>query len=282
MSFATSPPLHFPIDEVNYRLEHIKENFSNIINAAYDIQSRLRITKTLTDGEEKHYLDLSDQYMENFLIELIQSKFSNDFFLCEHLGEILGRNDFRWVIDGIDGSMNFLRDIPLFCVSIGLQYRNTPICGVVIVPPLKDIYFSIWGQGGFKNEERIHVSSILTLDRALLISSFPTSRQSNMREIISEISAFVSTGRSIRRTGSFVLDLCWLSEGKVDGVWEKDIGVFDIAAAGLIVHESGGNYSDFLGAPIQAYPSSVVASNGYIHGQIVEVLKKSRQELNLN
>jgi myo-inositol-1(or 4)-monophosphatase len=281
MSSLTSHSLHFPLDEVNYRLEHIRENLFNIVNTAFDIQARLKIKKNLSDTEEKIYLDQADQFMENFLVELISSKFTNDFFLCEGMGEILGKNDFRWIIDAVDGTMNFLREIPLFCISIGLQYRNTVVCGIVIVPSTKEIYYTILGQGAYKNERKISVSAISNLDRALLISSFPN-KNSNMREIISEISAFVSTGRSIRRTGSFVLDLCWIAEGKVDGVWEKDVNIFDMGAAGLLIQEADGKYTNFLGESIVSYPSSVVVSNKHIHTQILEVLKKTHQELNLN
>jgi myo-inositol-1(or 4)-monophosphatase len=282
MSSLTSPPLHFPNDEVNYRLVHIKNSVPFLMESAWKIQEKLRINRTMSDAEEKASLDQADEFMEEHIIQLISEKFPNDFLLCEHKGLILGKNDFRWVIDAIDGSMNFLRGIPLFCISIGLQFRNSPVCGIVLVPSMGEVYHAIHGEGAYKNDDRLYVSSIQTIDRSLLISSFPTNRNSNMREIISEISAFVSTGRSIRRTGSLVLDLCWLAEGKIDGIWEKEVSVFDMTAAGLIVHEAGGSTSNYTGDHISGYPSSVIASNGYIHSQIVDVLKKSRQELNLN
>ncbi|MCB1177846.1 MAG: inositol monophosphatase [Leptospiraceae bacterium] len=279
---TTSPPLNFPLDEIHYRVEHIKNFFPQLVIEAKELQKRIQVRNTLADREEKSLMDRADSSMEDVLVQYISKKFVNDFFLCEHVGEIIGKNDYRWVIDAVDGAMNFIRGVPLYGISIAIQYRNQVVAGVVIIPEFQDIYHSIYGQGAFKNNDQIHVSKINTIDRSILISSFPTNRKSIMREIISEISAFVKSGRSVRRTGSIVLDLCWIAEGKFDGLWERDVRIFDAAAAGIILAEAGGKLTDFYGEPSPNYPTGIIASNGHIHPQITEILKRSREELNLN
>ena len=287
MAILTSPPLNFPIDEIQYRISHIKDNSADIIAKSKELQRKLTFKETITDEDEKRRLDNADSVFEQQLIELISKKFVNDHFLCENKGIVLGKNDYRWIIDAIDGSMNFLRGLPLYAISLGLCYRDSIVAGVIIIPDSQELYYAIHGNGAYKNEAQIQVSSINMIDRAFLISSFPSSRTSNMREVITEISAFVSCARSVRRSGSFILDMCWLAEGKIDGIWEKEVGVFDACASLLLVTEARGMVTNYKGeaiytSTINPQPTSFISSNGLIHNQIIEVLNKTRNELSLN
>jgi myo-inositol-1(or 4)-monophosphatase len=279
---ATSPELNFPADEIHYRVEHVKNSISHIIRSSQDLQRKLLIREDIGDQAEKTLMHRVDSAMEDVLVQLISQKFTNDFFLCEVVGQITGKNDFCWVIDAIDGSMNFLRAIPMYGISIGLQYRNHLVAGIVVFPDYEDVYSAILGQGAYKNGERIYVSKISTLESSILISSFPSSHKSVMREIISEISSFVNSGRSIRRTGSIVLDLCWIAEGKVDGLWEREVEIFDIAGIEVLLKEAGGKITNFQGESPASYPSSIIATNGLLHKQVQDVLKRTRTDLNLN
>lgn len=279
---ATSPELNFPLDEIHYRIEHIKDHIPDLSIAAKELQQKLLIREDIADREEKLLMDKVDSAMEDVLVQIISKKFTNDFFLCESIGEVVGKNDFRWVLDAIDGSMNFLRGIPLYAIAIGLQYRNQLVAGIVLFPDFHDAYTAIHGQGAYKNGKQIFVSKISSLESSILISSFPSNRKSVMREIISEISAFVNSGRSIRRTGSIVMDLCWIAEGKVDGIWERDVEIFDIAGVEVLLREAGGKITNLSGETIPSYPSGIIASNGLLHNQIKDILKRTRNELNWN
>jgi len=282
MARLTADPLNFPNDEVVLRISHIVDNYQKIIQSCRELQMKLSYSESITDEREKELLDEVDSEFEKFLIDHIGKKFTNDSFKCESAGTIDGRGDFAWTLDAIDGSINFLRKLPLYAISLGLSYRNTPVAGIVLLPDLGDIYTAIHGEGALKNNNLIHTSTVGTIDRALLISSFPSYRNTNVRNTISEISAFVSKGRSIRRTGSIVVDICWLAEGRIDGLWERDVSEFDLAASTLILLEAGGAISNIKGEEILSYPSDLVISNGIIHSQIVDVIRKTRTEHTLN
>ncbi|MCB1142550.1 MAG: inositol monophosphatase [Leptospiraceae bacterium] len=278
----SAPSINFPIDEVNLRINYLREKTIHLINLARENQSKLSYRNSLSDEEEKSLIDKVDTIFDSEISKILKEKFPHDSFHFESTGEETGKSDFKWIVDSIDGTMNFLRKIPLYAISMGLEYRGSTVGAYVILPDFNDVYLSIRGEGAFRNGVSIECSEIQNLDRSLLISSFPYSRKSNMRETISEVSAFVSTGRSMRRTGSLVVDLCWLAEGRVDGLWEKDVKKFDISATSLILEEAGGNITNLLGQEIINFPTGIIASNGYIQPQIIEVLKKTRNELNLN
>jgi myo-inositol-1(or 4)-monophosphatase len=282
MSNTVAPNLNFPIEELNERIAYIEQNIPYFITSCKEIQKKLLIRETLSDAEEKERLDQADRKFEQVLLETIHRKYNLDSSLCEQNGNIIGKTNFRWVIDAIDGAMNFLRGVPLYAISIGIQHREANVAGIIILPETRDVYVGVHGSYALKNQNRILVSEIDSLDRSLIITPFPSQKKINLQEIMSELSAFVASGRSIRRTGSTVVDLCWLAEGKIDGIWEKGIQIWDFAAASVLIKEAGGKLSDFKGDDLFSFPSTMVASNGLVHGQILEVLKKTRQELSLN
>lgn len=282
MSNLISPEQNFPIDEIQRRIAYIYNKRFYITANAREIQNKLTFSHTLTDLEEKNILDKSDEYLGNVLIQLIMGEFPYDYVTCESCNDISGKSEYRWVIDPIDGAMNFARNIPLYSVSLGIQHRGVNVGGIVILPEFNEIYSAVYGEGAYKNNKRIKVSEVNCLERALLVSSFPNNRKFIPREMLAEVSAFVTSGRSIRRTGSVILDLCWLAEGRVDGLWDKDIKDIDMAATSVIIREAGGSLSDFQGSSVLILPGNIIATNGLIHKQIVELIKKSREELTLN
>lgn len=282
MSNPTAPDLNFPLEEITERIHFIEEKIGFIIDSVKRIQRDLAISHTLTDAEEKQSLSQVEHIVHDALMDIITKVFPSDSVSSEEEHRQQGTNNFTWILDPIDGSMNFLRKLPLYAISIGIQHRNTNVAGIVIVPELGDVYRAIYGNGVSKNSAPIRVSEIQQLDRSLLISSFPANRKIILHEILTDLSAFLTSGRSIRRTGSIVLDLCWLAEGRIDGLWEKSVGLWDLSAVSVILKEAGATISDYKGDQMITYPSDIVISNGFIHNQILEVLKKARQELSLN
>ena len=282
MAKTTSPELNFPIEEITERIHLIEQKIGFIIEETKTIQKNLYISTTLEDIVEKKQLDRAESKVYEFLKEIILSNFPDDSISSEEEIKVVGKNNFTWVLDPIDGSMNFLRRLPLFVISIGIQHRDTSVAGVVIAPDFGDVYKAILGQGASKNNESISVSEIHKLDRALLISAFPSNRKIILREILADLSAFLTSGRSIRRTGSIVLDLCWIAEGRIDGLWEKSVGIHDLSASTVILKEAGAIITDYSGSHTVTYPSEIVVTNGFIHDQVLAVLKKSRTEISLN
>jgi myo-inositol-1(or 4)-monophosphatase len=282
MAKTTSPELNFPLEEITARINLIEQKIGFLIDETKKIQKNLYIATTLDDLVEKKQLDRAESKVYEILKEVILQNFPEDSISSEEEIKILGKNNFTWVLDPIDGSMNFLRRLPLYVISIGIQHRETSVAGIVIAPDFGDVYSAILGQGATKNHEEISVSQIHKLDRALLISAFPSNRKIILREILADLSAFLTSGRSIRRTGSIVLDLCWIAEGRIDGLWEKSVGIYDLSAATIILKEAGAIITDYSGSHTITYPSEIVVTNAYIHDQVLEVLKKSRTEISLN
>ena len=282
MSNATAPELNFPLEEIQERLNLMEQKISFLIEETRKIQSEIYIHDSITDGEEKRLLDLTEKKVYSLLNEIISKHFPFDSISSEEEIKLTGKNNFTWVLDPIDGSMNFLRRVPMYSISIGIQHRDHNVAGIVICPDFHDTYTAILGQGAYKNNVKISVSEITKIDRSLLISAFPSNRKIILTEILADLSAFLTSGRSIRRTGSIVLDFCWIAEGRIDGLWEKSVGLFDLSAASVILKEAGATITDYKGDYNLTYPSEIVVSNGFIHSQILEILKKSRQELSLN
>lgn len=279
----TYSPLHFPIDEIEYRLEFLKNLTVQVIPKLEQVYYDLRITQGLTDEEEKIHIDDAELSLEEFFLSQITKAFPNDSILSEHSKEKIGRGDYRWILDVLDGSVNFLRGNPLFAMSFAIQHRNTNVGAYIFLPSLKMEYEAVHSKGAKQNGKKIQVSEILLLENSQLIPSFPSRfKDFEIREILSELYSFVHKGRSIRRTGSFVIDMCWLSSGIIDGLWERNVDIFDFAGVSLLLKESGGYLTNFKGEEITHFPENVIASNGLIHEQILTIITKSKKDFNLN
>ncbi|TGK07142.1 inositol monophosphatase [Leptospira semungkisensis] len=279
---SLAPPIDFPLEEVKKRVKSVQSVSGLILESARKLQKEIRVFGIVSDSEEKDRITKADELMGKFLIDFIRQNFPNDSIISEDYFRYEGSNSFRWVLDPIDGSMNFVRGIPLYCVSVGLEHRETPVAGVVFAPELDTRYSAILSQGAFKNGLRIDVSNTDALARSLLVSSFPTNRKEILNEVISDITAFISCGRSMRRTGSFVLDTCWVAEGVLDGIWEKGVKLWDTVASSVILTEAGGKLTDFQGKHFLSGQAEVVASNGKIHKQIIDILRNVRLSIGRN
>ncbi len=277
-----SPNMEFPVDETHRRLTYLLQCAKFFMEQALKLQAELRVRSLISDHEERELMRQADLRMEKILLDTIQKNFPEDSILSEEAGFTQGKGNFRWVVDPIDGSMNFIRGIPLFAISIGIEHRDSPVSGMVLLPSFDTVYSAIFGEGAFKNGNRISVSRTEELQHSLIVSSFPTNRKDVLSELMSEIAAFIASGRSIRRTGSVVLDICWLAEGVMDGLWEKDIKIWDTSAASVILKEAGGQITNFRGENFLSGQTEIVCSNGIIHKQIVEILRKVKSGYSLN
>ncbi|AAN47232.1 inositol monophosphatase family protein [Leptospira interrogans] len=282
MEHPLAPPIDFPLEEVKRRIKSVQSVSGIFIESALKLQKDLKTFSFSTEIEERDQIHKADEMMGKFIVEYLRQNFPSDSILSEDHYKHEGNNSFRWVLDPIDGSMNFVRGIPLYCVSIGLEHRESPVAGVVFAPGLSTKYSAILSQGAFKNGLRIDVSNTESLARAMLVPSFPTNRKEILNEVISDITAFISCGRSMRRTGSFVLDTCWVAEGLLDGIWEKGVKLWDTAASSVILMEAGGKLTDFNGKHFLSGNSEVVVSNGKVHSQIVDIMRNVRDSIGRN
>ena len=237
--------------------------------------------KTLKIEEKSRPGDLvteADKKVEAFLIQKIKKTFPFHEFLGEETGsskdKVRGgeKNEFRWIIDPIDGTKNFIRGIPFFAVSIGLEYRGKRIVGVVYNPAQKDLFAAEKGKGASQNNKKIHVSKAKTVQESLFATGFHPAYKHTKLEIFKEI---INNSQGIRRFGSAALDLCYVANGTFDGFWEFGLYPWDIAAAILIVEEAGGRVTNTDGTPLKYEQKTILATNKKIHPETLQMIKKA-------
>jgi len=183
---------------------------------------------------------------------------------------------FKWIIDPLDGTINFSHSFPNCTVSIALENKGKVIMGGVFDPFRNELFFAQKGKGATLNGKRISVSKVPKLNRALLCTGFPYDlRQGNNADrYLKLFKKFLLSAQAVRRCGSAAMDLCYLACGRFDGFWELKLNPWDTGAAQLIVTEAGGRVTTFSGKPFSLYQEEILASNKKIHAEMVKVLKK--------
>ncbi len=182
---------------------------------------------------------------------------------------------YQWHVDPLDGTVNFAHGFAIFCVSLGLLIDGVPSVGVVYSPVIDDMFAAARGHGATRNGVPIRVSATQKLSRALLVTGFPYDSHTNDSNI-PEFLGFQRTAQATRRIGSAALDMCYVAAGQMDGYWESKIKPHDIAAGIVLVREAGGTVTDYCGGDSMLDSGIIVASNGLLHGQMLDVLKKSQ------
>lgn len=226
--------------------------------------------------EYKNAIDLvtdADRKSEQVIIETIRRTYRHHDILAEERGmDSVGTSPYKWVIDPLDGTTNFAHGFPMYCVSIGLEYRGQMGLGVILDPTRRDLFVAVSGQGATLNGEPISVSRSSTLNEALLVTGFAYDLRESTHNNLGYFSRFCLAARGVRRTGSAALDLCYVAAGRFDGFWEMKLHPWDMAAGSLMVTEAGGRMSDFKGGTFSIYGNEMVASNGLIHDEMLDVL----------
>ena len=213
-----------------------------------------------------------DRRSEAAIVEILSAAFPDHRILAEEGGEQARRDSpCRWIVDPLDGTTNFAHGYPAFCVSIGLEIDGRVVLGVVYDPLRGELFEAEAGKGAFLNAERIHVSTVASLNKALLVTGFAYDRESRQRNLVN-FSRFILETHGIRRSGSAALDLSYVAAGRVDGFWELKLSPWDVAAGSLIVIEAGGRVTDFAGRAFKSDGAQTLATNGLIHQEMVDVL----------
>jgi myo-inositol-1(or 4)-monophosphatase len=180
--------------------------------------------------------------------------------------------EWRWIIDPLDGTTNYVHGYPRFCVSIGVERRDERTVGVVYDPLLDELYRATRGGGAFLGQRPIAVSSETRLDHALAGTGFPYDIHQSPEDNFANFARMVRAARAVRRDGSAALDLCYVAAGRLDAFWEFKLRAWDVAAGLLIIDEAGGRTTDRTGGPPPRSGQEVVASNGLLHAEILTLL----------
>ncbi len=215
----------------------------------------------------------ADRAAESLIARGIAEAFPDDGFLGEETG-VSGRGDapWRWVVDPLDGTTNFVHGLPRFAVSIGAWFQGEPTVGVIAAPAEGHVYVAATGRGATKNGLPIAVSTTESMGDALLATGFPYDRRDTVDALLRPLRAALLAGRGVRRMGAAALDLVDVARGAFDGYWEPRLGPWDVAAGVVLVREAGGRVTGFGGAPFDPERPHIVASNGRLHASLLGVL----------
>ena len=184
----------------------------------------------------------------------------------------------RWIIDPLDGTTNFAHGLAIFCVSIAFEIDGVVELGVVYDPIGEELFTAERGRGARRNGEPMRVSSRGALEDALLCTGFPYSIREDRARQVEVFAAFLTRARAVRRLGSAALDLCYVAAGRLDGFWEEQLHAWDMAAGALILHEAGGLATTYdEGALDFVSGGQIVASNGHLHGAMMEIIRHARR-----
>ena len=221
------------------------------------------------------FVSSADKRTEKTIIEELQKAHPEFGIVTEETG-IINKSNIknRWIIDPIDGTMNFLNGIPQFAISIAYEENNEIICGVIFNPISNEMFCAEKGNGAYLNNTRIRVSNKKKLKDALLVTGGPKGASKIKNEIYSEYINVSNNVSNVRKFGSAALDMAYVACGRFDGYWQRELNYWDIAAGVIILREAGG-FIDFFEDDIN-YPlkKNVLASNSNIHQELKELINK--------
>ena len=258
-----------------------ESNFLNVAVRACRAAGRIQRAAfgTAPAVEHKGEIDLVtaiDQASEKAILAIIGRAFPEHGILAEESAPRTGDAEHLWVVDPLDGTTNYSRGFPYFCVSVALARAGRVIVAAVYQPLLDELFTAIRGRGAFLNGKPLRVSGQARLDQAFLATGFPYDIRRGRRTNLDHFTNFATRCLAIRRAGAAALDLAYVAAGRFDGFWELKLRPWDIAAASLLVEEAGGRISGLSGRPWRLAVRDIVASNGQVHGEMLAVLRTQR------
>ena len=215
----------------------------------------------------------ADHAAEKAIIETIKETFPHHEILSEECGAIGQGQEYKWIIDPIDGTVNFANGIPICCVSIAVELNNEMIMGAVYNPNMNEFYFAEKGKGALLNNKKIDVSSKSEVINSCLVTGFPYTYLDEPNGPLQVFEKLIRKGIPVRRLGSAAIDLCWVAAGRFDGFYEHKLQAWDSAAGFLIVKEAGGHVTDFEGKAYSPYQPHILATNGIIHDELLRYVR---------
>jgi myo-inositol-1(or 4)-monophosphatase len=218
-----------------------------------------------------------DKASEALIMNIIREDFPDHFILSEEIGEVKMDSSYKWIIDPIDGTVNFANGIPLCCVSIGVEKDGKMIMGAVYNPMMNEFFFAEKNAGAFLNDRSIRVSEQKDVLHSCLVTGFPYTYLDMENGPLDVFARLVRKGIPVRRLGSAAIDLCWVAAGRFDGYYEHKLNAWDSAAGFLLVEEAGGKVTDFKGSQYSPYQPQLVATNGLIHDELLHWISNTHQ-----
>lgn len=237
------------------------------------LKKAFRVTKKGTKKKDGSLVSEVDFSSEQIIISAIKNHFPKDGFLSEEAGEIPGGSGWRWIIDPLDGTHNFLAGIPIFGCLIGLEKNEKIILGACSFPALGEFLMAEKGKGAFSDGEKIHVSQQTALMGGIFLSDGKVKQIKN--KILADAKNFTTAGCRLRMFGSTPFSFCRIAVGQGLIATNRLGRPWDIAAPALLIEESGGRVTDQYGEPWSIYSNELLATNGLVHAKAFQLFRKT-------
>ena len=241
---------------------------SRFFNKSFIVSNKEGINNLVTEA---------DHASEKAILDVIYKEFPDHHILSEEAGEIIQDSNYKWIIDPIDGTVNFAHSIPLCCVSIAVEYKGEIILASVYNPIMNELFFAEKGKGATLNDKPIRVSKKQNVVNACLVTGFPYTYLDMPNGPLQIFEKLIRKGIPVRRLGSAATDLCWVAAGRFDGFYEHKLQAWDSAGGYLIVEEAGGKVTDFNGSKFSPYQPHILATNGDIHEEMLAVINNKKE-----
>ena len=221
------------------------------------------------------YVSSADKRTEKIIIEELQKAHPEYGIITEETG-IINKSNIknRWIIDPIDGTMNFLNGVPQFAISVGYEEDNEIKCGVIFNPIANEMFCAEKGNGAYLNNSRIRVSNKKKIRDSLLVTGGPKQASKIKDKIFSEYINVSKNVSNVRKFGSASLDMAYVACGRFDGYWQRELNYWDIAAGIVILKEAGGFIEFFEEDTKLPLKKNILASNSNIHDELKELIIK--------
>ena len=261
------------LHDLNKYLDVAKEA---ALRAGVVLKERFRkLCPSMIDEKAKNdFVTEADKKSEEIIKSHIRSHFNNHDILAEESLAERSASHFLWIIDPLDGTLNYIHGLPCFAVSIALEIEGELAVGLIYEPLRENIYSAIKGQGAFKNGKRIHVSRSNTLNTSLIATGFPFRIKDIIDNYLKVFKELFMHATGIRRGGSACLDLAYTAEGIFGGFFECSLSPWDMAAGALLVKEAGGEVTDFNGGNQYLKTGNIIAGSKGVHQEILKIIQE--------
>jgi myo-inositol-1(or 4)-monophosphatase len=247
----------------------------SIINRAALDRTQLEIRSKRAND----FVTQVDQAAEAAVIDIIRQAYPDHDILGEESGALPGRNaaatvEYRWIIDPLDGTTNFIHGFPQYCVSIALQRRGAIEHGVIYDPSKNELFTASKGRGAFLDDRRIRVTKCAKLKDALVGTGFPFKEMSRLDLYLKQLRNLMQSSSGMRRAGAAALDLAYVAAGRLDAFWELGLSPWDMAAGALMIQEAGGLVGDLSGDAGYLESGDIAAATPKVFAQLLAALGK--------
>ena len=219
-----------------------------------------------------------DKAAESAIIDIIRQAYPEHAILAEESGSLAGRGspalaEYRWVIDPLDGTTNYIHGFPQYCVSIAIQHRAATAHGVVYDPSKNELFTASKGRGAFLDDRRMRVSKCIQLKDALVGTGFPFKEMSRLDLYFKQLRQVMQNSTGVRRAGAAALDLAYVAAGRMDAFWETGLAPWDMAAGALMIQEAGGLVGDLAGDANYLQSGEIAAATPKVFPQLLAALR---------